>query len=63
MGYKYIPLDITKMIFRDPQPVVIASTFKSINYLMTLEALFIKDIKPTINTKDEYLSRALVIKI
>ena len=42
---------------------VIASTFKSINYLMTLEALFIKDIKPTINTKDEYRSRALVIKI
>ena len=42
---------------------VIASTFKSINYLMTLEALFIKDIKPTINTKDEYRSHALVIKI
>ena len=41
---------------------VIASTFKSINYLMTLEAL-LKDIKPTINTKDEYRSRALVIKI
>ena len=30
---------------------------------MTLEALFIKDIKPSINTKDEFRSRALTIKI
>ena len=41
---------------------IIASTLKSITYLMTLEALFINDIKPSLNTKDEYRSRALVIK-
>ena len=29
--------------------------------LMALEALMIKEIKPTLNTKDEYKSRALVI--
>jgi len=28
-------------------------------HLMTLEALYIKSIKPSINTKDEYRSRAL----
>jgi len=32
-------------------------------HLMTLEALYIKSIKPSINTKDEYRSRALTIKI
>jgi hypothetical protein len=42
---------------------VIASTHKSLNYLMTLEALFINEIKPSMNTKDEYRSRALVIKL
>jgi hypothetical protein len=42
---------------------VIASTYKSLSYLMTLEALFIKEIKPCLNTKDEFRSRALVIKI
>ena len=30
---------------------------------MTLEVLFIKDVKPSINTKDEFRSRALTIKI
>ena len=29
---------------------------------MTLESLYIRAIKPTINTKDEYKSRTLVIK-
>ena len=32
-------------------------------YLETLEALFIEEIKPTINTKDEYRSRAITIRI
>ena len=40
---------------------IIASTLKSIT-LMTLEALFINDIKLSLNTKDKYRSRALVIK-
>jgi len=46
------------------QPVnVIAVSHKSTYHLMTLEALYIKSIKPSINTKDEYRSRALTIKI
>ena len=42
---------------------ILCSTSKSMYYLMTMEALFIEQFKPTINTKDEYRSRALVIKI
>ena len=43
--------------------VILASSSKSIFHLMTLEALMINEIKPVLNTKDEYRSRALVIKI
>ena len=32
-------------------------------HLMTLEALYIREIKPTLNTKDEYRSRQLTLKI
>ena len=42
---------------------IIAASRKSEYNLMALEALCIKAIKPTINTKDEYKSRTLVIKI
>ena len=41
----------------------LCSMSRSTNYLMTLEALHIKDVKPTLNKKDEYKSRTLVIKI
>ena len=43
--------------------VVILASSKFTHQLMTLEALLINDIKPSLNTKDEYRSRALVIKI
>jgi len=42
---------------------VLITTYKSVYYLMTLEALFIDAIKPKLNTKDEFRSRALTIKI
>lgn len=42
---------------------IIATSNKSVYKLMTLEALFIRSIKPSINTKDEYKSRTLTIKI
>ena len=32
-------------------------------YLLTLKALFIREQKPQINTKDEYKSRELMIKL
>ena len=43
--------------------IILAQTNKSEDYLMTLEALFINDLKPTLNKKDEYKSRALTIKV
>jgi len=42
---------------------IVASSTKSMAHLMTLEALMINSIKPSINTKDEYRSRALTIKL
>lgn len=42
---------------------ILCSNSKSIYHLMILEALMINQYKPIINTKDEYRSRSLVIKI
>ena len=42
---------------------ILAGCARSVIGLMTLEALWINSIKPSLNTKDEYRSRTLVIKI
>ena len=42
---------------------ILASTSRGEIYLMTLEALCIRELQPGINTKDEYRSRALTIKL
>ena len=42
---------------------IIAKSTKTVYHLMALEALCIQSIKPSLNTKDEYKSRTLVIKI
>ena len=36
---------------------------KKIDQLLTLEALFISEIKPALNTKDEFKSRNLLLKL
>ena len=41
---------------------ILGSTSKSEGHLLTLEALFINEIKPSLNTKDEFKSRTLTIK-
>ena len=41
---------------------VLKSTTRSIDFLMTLEALYIREIHPSFNTKDEFISRELTIK-
>ena len=41
---------------------ILGSTTRGEKQLLTLEALFQKDISPSINTKDEYKSRTLTIK-
>ena len=42
---------------------ILASTSRGQDYLETLEALYIRQINPTINTKDEYRSKELTIKL
>ena len=42
---------------------ILHSTSRGEGYLMTLEALHIRELKPSINTKDEYRSRTLTIKM
>ena len=41
---------------------ILASTTRSEAYRLTLEALFIEQLRPQINTKDEFRSRTLTIK-
>ena len=42
---------------------ILQSTNKGETHLLTLEALWIKELQPDINTRDEYRSRALTIKL
>ena len=47
----------------DDNVSILCSYSKSNHHLMILEALMINELKPSLNTKDEYRSRSLVIKI
>ena len=42
---------------------ILASSLKTEEHLLTLEALFIKEIHPSLNTKDEYKQKALRTKL
>ena len=42
---------------------ILAATHKGESYLLALEDLCIREIKPEINTKDEFKSRELIIKV
>ena len=42
---------------------ILQQTSPGEGFLLTLEALYIRERKPTINTKDEYRSRELTIKL
>jgi len=41
----------------------LAATTRSVTYLETLEALWIEELKPKINTKEEYKQRQLTIRL
>ena len=41
---------------------ILASSQRSEQHRLTLEALFIREIKPSLNTKDEYRNRELRIR-
>ena len=40
---------------------ILASTIRRIEHLLTLEALYIREIEPELNKKDEHPSRELTI--
>ena len=42
---------------------ILTSTTKSEDHLLTLEALYIKELQPSLNTKDEYRQRILKISL
>jgi hypothetical protein len=42
---------------------ILASSSRSQDFLMTLEALWIRELNPQINTKDEYKTKELTIKL
>ena len=41
---------------------ILASSNQGMEHLFTLEALYIREIKPELNMKDEYWSRELTVK-
>ena len=41
---------------------ILATTSRGEGYRLTLEALYIEELKPQMNTKEEYRSRTLTIK-
>ena len=61
---KHIRLSGVSLAFDDKKNVkIIQSTNSSIPFPESLEALWQREIRPTINTKDEYWSRELTIKL
>ena len=56
--------DLLSMIVNDKAAIsILHATHGSILQLMTHEALWIREIKPSINTKDEYKRRELTIRL
>ena len=49
--------------YSDNNIVTILDRSNSLPRLLTLEALYINEIKPKLNTKDEYRSRALTLQL
>ena len=48
--------------FTSEDVTILGKNCKGEKYLLTLEALFQNEIKPSLNTKDEYKSRTLTLK-
>ena len=49
--------------FDENDIISILGNSKSLVRLLTLEALFIEQIKPVLNSKDEFRSRTLTLKL
>ena len=58
---KHLPACKTHLMEDDVK--ILKATARGEAFLLTLEALFIRELKPRINTKDEWKSRELKIKL
>ena len=47
----------------EKEVTILHQTSKGVQFLETLEALYIRDIKPQLNTKDEWRRKELIIKL
>ena len=56
-------LELCDTTLVDDSVEILQATARGENYLLTLEALHIKEVKPAINTKEEWKSRELKIKL
>ena len=60
--YKHLSMCDAHFDVSEKDVNILCSTLRGEVHLLTLEALWIRDIKPSINVKDEYRSRELIIK-
>ena len=56
-------LTLCKVKMNEENVDILSQTSRGEQYLLTLEALWINNIKPEINTKDEYRNKTLTIKM
>ena len=61
--YKHLALCEVEGQAQESDMTILDITLKGVVHLFTLEALYIRQIKPAINVRDEWKSRELVIKI
>ena len=56
-------LELCGATLLDDNVEILQASARGEGYLLTLEALYIKEVKPTINTKEEWKSRELKIML
>ena len=56
-------LAVCETTLSDDNVEILQASARGEGYLLTLEALHIRDVKPTINTKEEWRSRELRIML
>ena len=61
--YKHLALCGVEGQTQESDMTILSITLKGVVHLFTLEALWIRQLKPEINVRDEWKSRELVIKI
>ena len=56
-------VNCNKELCKEPSIKILARSHRGVMHLLVLEALFIRELKPNLNIKDEWTSRSLRIRI